>query len=64
MKAQLLQYIVFGEKVVDLLQQNRETLQELSDHLAVWETEKLIGLKFPRLRCLTATTRSKGQGTL
>jgi len=56
--------ICIREGVVMLLQKNRNTLQEIAVHLAVWESTKLVGLKIPRLTSLTATTRRQGQETL
>jgi len=64
MKAELIQSIVFRAEVMDLIKHNRETLQELSVHLDVWENKAIAGYKMPRLTSLTATTRRKGQETL
>jgi len=54
----------FQTGIMKLIQQNRESLRELSVHLDFWEQKEICAVKLPRLKLLTGTVEKTDQDTL
>jgi len=50
--------------IVELLQENQETLKELSLHLDFWHDDRFGTVSLPRLTCLNVTVLGEGQKPL